>query len=118
MPTFALALLALALVACGPPEPDKTTPVGFAEAYAEAACGCAAHPHDCRAVVESTVLADLAEASCVDLDPDQADLCVAVADAYADTRDTCTVTSVLGPAWTLLAACPGLCPADDSGGVE
>jgi hypothetical protein len=110
-----VVLITLFLSACGPPEPDKTTPTGFAEAYAAAACGCADRPHDCRAAVEAMVLMDLAEASCVDLDLDQADLCVAVADAYAETRDACTVTSVLGPAWTLLAACPGLCPTDDSG---
>lgn len=115
MNSLALTLLALSLVACGPPEPDKTTPVGFAEAYAEAACGCAARPHDCRAVVESEVLFDLAAEACVDLDPDQADLCVSVAEAYAETRDSCGPTTALGPEWNLLAACPGLCPADDTG---
>lgn len=115
---LALALaLALALGACGPPEPDKSTPEGFATAYAEAACGCAVKQRPCRDSVESLVLMDLAEAACVDLDQDQADLCVAVADAYADTRDTCTVTSVLSPEWSLLDACPGLCEADDSGGA-
>jgi hypothetical protein len=115
--TRLFSLLVL-LVACGPPEPDPTTPEGFAEAYAEAACGCAKKPAPCRDAVASLVLLDLAEASCVELDADQADLCVASVGALADTRDTCSATTALYSDWSLLAVCPGLCPTDDDTGAQ